>query len=365
MRFSFYVNPQTRGPEDDRRVIESIAELSREADERGYAAVFLTEHHFTGYNAFSDPFVFGAFLAGQLRRAYIGLSVAVPPLHHPLRFAEQCNLLDQIARGRAIIGVGAGGGPIELAGWGLEPKDRREATEAVVNLALRAWGHRYGEPPLVFETPYFRGRLDGRIVPSSYRKPHPLLARACVSDDSVIKTAGRGWPVLLGRFNPERTGRQLALYREHLLGAGHDAAVVQDCLRWTGMLKMVYVAESDRQAMADIEDAVEHYLRSFRLANSADSVEADAARHEDGSHHHPPSTPAQAREDLLARALIAGSPGTVASRLAEYAAAGVEHVMVWFQWGYLEPTLVRRSFELFTDEVAPRLHSLSSRACEG
>ncbi|HEX8969687.1 MAG TPA: LLM class flavin-dependent oxidoreductase, partial [Chloroflexota bacterium] len=208
MRFSLYINPQTRGPEDDARVIDAVTQQALEADACGFAAVFLTEHHFTSYNAFSDPFIFGAYLASQLKRAWIGLSVAVPPLHHPLRFAEHCNLLDQLTGGRAIIGVGVGGGPIEFAGFGRNPDDRRELTEQVLEVALQAWAHQYGDPPLEFETATAAGRLDGRIIPTSVRKPHPLLARACVSDASVTRSAQQGWPIFTGRFPPDRTRHQ-------------------------------------------------------------------------------------------------------------------------------------------------------------
>jgi alkanesulfonate monooxygenase SsuD/methylene tetrahydromethanopterin reductase-like flavin-dependent oxidoreductase (luciferase family) len=60
--------------------------------------------------------VFGAYLAPQLNQAWIGSSIVVAPLYDPLRFAEHCNLQDQLSNGRAIIGVGPGGSPIEFAG---------------------------------------------------------------------------------------------------------------------------------------------------------------------------------------------------------------------------------------------------------
>jgi alkanesulfonate monooxygenase SsuD/methylene tetrahydromethanopterin reductase-like flavin-dependent oxidoreductase (luciferase family) len=233
MRFSLYINPQTQGPDDDARVIDAVTSMAIQADQLGFAAVHLTEHHFTGYNAFSDPFMFGAFLAPQLERARVGFSVAVPPLHHPLRFAEHANLLDVFTRGRAIIGVGVGGGPIEFAGFNRDPRDKRELTEDVLDIVQQAWAHQFGDPPLVFDTPFFKGRLDGRIVPASFRKPHPLVARACVSDESVVRSAQRGWPVFTGRFAPDRTGKQLTLYRDALRAAGHPAELEQECLDWT------------------------------------------------------------------------------------------------------------------------------------
>ena len=76
-----------------------------------FLSVCLTEHHFTGYNTYGNPFVFGAFLAGQLTNLHVVLSVAVPGLQNPMNFAEGCNLLDMLTKGRCVIGVGTGGSP--------------------------------------------------------------------------------------------------------------------------------------------------------------------------------------------------------------------------------------------------------------
>jgi alkanesulfonate monooxygenase SsuD/methylene tetrahydromethanopterin reductase-like flavin-dependent oxidoreductase (luciferase family) len=346
MRFALYLNPQTRGPEDDGPVIDLVTRMSLEADRLGFSAVMLTEHHFTGYNTFSDPFVFGAYLAPQLQQAWIGSSIVVAPLHDPLRFAEHCNLLDQLSHGRAIIGVGPGGSPIEFAGFGRDHRAARDLLEQVVDIALEAWAHEYGAPPLEFETPFVKGRLDGRVMPTSVRKPHPLLARACVSDASVIASARRGWPIFTGRFPPERTGNQWQLYRETLTAAGHAPAIVQECLEWSAALKMVYVAESDAQAWADVDESITNYLHAAWVANSADSLEAEISRPTDGT---------ETRRRMVERAVIVGGPETVAAALRAYSRVGIEHMMLWFAWGYTTPDRVWRSFELFNHEVRPRL----------
>ena len=345
VRFSLYINPQTRGPQDDARVIDAVTQQALDADAAGFCAVFLTEHHFTNYNAFSDPFMFGAFLAPQLRQAWLGFSVAVPPLHHPLRFAERCNLLDQFTRGRAIIGVGVGGGPIEFAGFGRDPADRRELTDQVLDIAQRAWAHQFGEPPLEFDTPFFKGRLDGRIIPTSVRAPHPLLARACVSDESVLRAAQRGWPIFTGRFPVERTGHQWRLYAEALGAANHPARVQQECRDWSAMLKLVYVADTDAQAQREIAEPLEQYLRAAYLANSADRIE-------DG--------PSQDATAFLSRAMLVGSPETVAAQIQAYAEVGVTGLMVWLTWGHTPAEQVRRSMRLFVEEVMPRLAPCTS-----
>ncbi len=352
MRFSLYINPQTRGPDDDLAVIDAVTRQAIEADEAGFSAIFLTEHHFTGYNAFSDPFIFGAYLAPQIKRARLGLSVAVPPLHHPFKFAEQCSLLDNFTRGRAIIGVGAGGGPLELAGFGLEPKDRREQTDRVLEIALAAWAQQPGDPPLTFETSFSRGRMDGRIIPSPYRKPHPLIARACVSDESILKCARLGWPVFLGRFGPERIAQQLGIHRAALRAAGHPPEIEGEALDWSAMLKIIYVAETDEQARVDLAEPVDNYLHAAFIANSADRLEAVVSRL-DGPIRTAATTP-EKRADFLARTMIWGSPETVVAEIQRYADIGVPQMMLWFTWGYNDPARVQRSLRLFVDEVMPR-----------
>ena len=362
MRFALYLNPQTRGAEEDSDVIDLVTRMSLEADRLEYSAVMLTEHHFTGYNTFSDPFVFGAYLAPQLRHAWIGTSIVVAPLHDPLRFAEHCNLLDQLSHGRAIIGVGPGGSPIEFAGFGRDHRASRDLTEQVVDIALKAWAHEYGAAPLEFETPFMRGRLDGRVMPSSVRKPHPLLARACVSDASVVASAKRGWPMFTGRFSTERTGQQWRLYRETLAAAGHGPNVQQECLEWSAALKMIYVAETDAQAWADVEQPITNYLQAAWVANSADSLEAETVRNSEGRVVYATRVSPETRQAMIERAMIVGGPETVAAGLREYAAVGIDHMMLWFVWGFNAPERVWRSFELFNHEVRPRLGSVGASA---
>lgn len=50
--------------------MQSLIDHARQAEDRGFDAVFMPDHHFTGYAPMSsDPFVFAAYLAGQLKRS--------------------------------------------------------------------------------------------------------------------------------------------------------------------------------------------------------------------------------------------------------------------------------------------------------
>ena len=71
-------------------------------------AVWLTEHHFDGAVAYADPVVFAAAVAARTNRIRIGFAVVEMALHHPVRLAAQTALLDNLSRGRLIMGTGRG-----------------------------------------------------------------------------------------------------------------------------------------------------------------------------------------------------------------------------------------------------------------
>ena len=350
MRFSLYQNPQTGGAHADHQVIDAVIAQVVRAEELGYTAAFLTEHHFTGYNAYSDPLLLGSFLAARTSHIRLGFSVALPALHHPLRFAEQTSLLDVLTRGRLIVGVGSGGGPIEFSGYGMPVAERHELTDEVLDVVMAAWQHRGGE--FRYDGPHFKGSFDGRILPASWRKPHPLIARAVVSDASIVSTAKRGWPVFLGRFGPQKISEQLALYRTTLGEAGHSEATVAECNRWLSMLKIVHVAETHEQAMEEIQRPLTTYLVQSSLANAADTISED-----------------QATEQIptfMERAMIVGSPEEVIHGLKPYQQAGVENMMLWLMIGQMNPVHVMRSLELFAREVMPAFaESLAAKPAGG
>ncbi len=120
MRFSFYLNPQTPGPDDDERVIDEVFGQLELAKSMGFTDTWITDHQFTGYNVFSDPITMAAAISQRVPGLRIGFAVAVVPLLHPVRFVTQCNLIDQLTKGNFVAGIGPGNSPDEFDGYGLD-----------------------------------------------------------------------------------------------------------------------------------------------------------------------------------------------------------------------------------------------------
>ncbi|MCQ7029673.1 LLM class flavin-dependent oxidoreductase, partial [Escherichia coli] len=87
----------------------------------------------------SDPMMFAAYLAGQLKKVHFGFSVTSVPLHSPVRFAERVNILDQLTEGRLLVGVGSGTTPEEMIGFGVNYKEASAIAEANLAIAEKLW----------------------------------------------------------------------------------------------------------------------------------------------------------------------------------------------------------------------------------
>ncbi|MED5587926.1 MAG: LLM class flavin-dependent oxidoreductase, partial [Chloroflexota bacterium] len=99
MKFSNFLFPESQSPDGDYDVIEESLREAELSEELGYDVVWLAEHHFDGGCAYVDPTTFAAAIAARTKKIKIGFAVAQMALHHPIRFAEQIALVDNISKG--------------------------------------------------------------------------------------------------------------------------------------------------------------------------------------------------------------------------------------------------------------------------
>src|ERR687885_832925 len=137
MRFGNFLFPAAMDPADDQRVIEETLREARLCDALGMDMLWLAEHHFDGICAYVDPVSFAAALAASTKQIRIGFAVAQMSLHHPIRMAEQMALIDNISKGRLVVGLGRGTAynVYDYQGYGIDHEEaqaRFEEAEAVM-----------------------------------------------------------------------------------------------------------------------------------------------------------------------------------------------------------------------------------------
>ncbi|MEJ0018781.1 MAG: LLM class flavin-dependent oxidoreductase [Acetobacteraceae bacterium] len=347
MKFSNFLFPECRDPARDGVVIDEVLREARLTDELGFDVIWLAEHHFDGICVYVDPVSFAAALAVCTQRAKIGFAVAQMALHHPIRMAEQLALIDNISKGRLIVGLGRGTAYniYDYQGYGLdhtEAQDRFEEAEAIM---FQAWQGKQFE---------HHGRFWDLKVPMlrplPYTKPHPFVIRSASSEEGMLHVAHQGRPFMMNVQSNEVTRKRMDLYRRTLREQGKDdaavAALVDECWVWRNVFVAETDAEAERIAVPAFTAMHEHRTAMRRRVYEEQGVSILPMP--------APGTEPAART-VIEHSLIYGSPATVAEKLTQVEACGVGGVIMQFRLGPMDYDDVAQSLTLFMQKVVPAI----------
>jgi alkanesulfonate monooxygenase SsuD/methylene tetrahydromethanopterin reductase-like flavin-dependent oxidoreductase (luciferase family) len=341
MRFGTFVFSISHDPSEDHQVIENTLREVELAEAIGLDAVWLTEHHFDGAVAYADPLVFGAAVAMRTRRVRIGFAVVEMALHHPIRLAVQTSLLDNLSRGRLIVGTGRGSAynEFEYLGFGTTMDEGRQRMAEAEDLLVKAWT---GED-IEHKGKYWHLSFP-RLRPPPYQKPHPPLVRACIGEASMLEMASIGRPVLIGVQTLDTLRQRVHSYTETMLKAGFEKEAVENALDQTWAQRALYVAESDEEALDVATMALKRYRHHL-----------DEARRRYNPGGLPPRKPEAppSPNEMVEHAFLAGTPKRVAEQVAALREAGVRNLLLNVNVGQMPPERVERSMKLFGEKVLP------------
>ena len=139
MRFSVIAGPRQRAD-----LGETAAECWRNyvgdavlAEELGFDAYCIGEHHFCFAAGNSSPFVMLTEIAAKTSRIRLGTTVICAPFHNPLRLAEDIAALDIASNGRLDLGIGVGSQWEEFQAFGIEPSERFGRTWEIIDIIER------------------------------------------------------------------------------------------------------------------------------------------------------------------------------------------------------------------------------------
>ena len=343
MRFGSFVFPVSHDSALDGAVIEDALGEIELQDRLGFDACWLTEHHFDGACAYADPLVFAAAAAARTKRIRIGFAVLEMAFHHPVRLAAQTALLDRLSGGRIIVGTGRGSAfnTYEYIGFGVPMEEGNERLEESESVLTQAWS---GDP-VDHDGRFWKVAFPG-LRPLPVQKPHPPLVRACISQESALRMARIGRPVLMGVQEPEVFAARIGAFRDEMLAAGFDEPSVEGVLDNCWFSKNVFVAEASDIAREICEYGFARERKHFREARERYNPE--------GFPPPDPDKPLPAGEDFD-QACIAGSPNQVADAIAELNDMGVRNLMMKVNIGEMDSRDVRKSIRLLGENVIPQL----------
>jgi len=320
-------------------VYEHKLALATAADQAGFHAFFMAEHQGTPLSIDGSPSVLLAALFQRTQRLRAGALTFCLPWHNPYRFYHEVCMLDQLSRGRLELGVGRGVSPIESQIFGLksidESREKYRETLEVFFAACRA-------ETLNFQGKYYAYR-DAELHVKPFQRPYPPLWFPSSNRDSIDFTARHGYhTAFLGRLADCRPlfERYRELWERHRNDPGrHNAHVAAPFLAKTQHL---VVAQDESEAV--------------RIGEQAHATWNAHIHHLTRKLGRPPVHNTEAYSADSAHPLIAGTPASVADKLAALVrASGINYLLCVFSFGDIAPEHALRSLELFASEVRPTL----------
>lgn len=177
------VSAQRAGSRSWQEEYDDVLALATTVEAAGFDGFWVTEHHFTGDGYMSALFPVLAALSQVTSRLTLGTNVALAPLYHPLRFAEDAAAVDLLSHGRLLLGLAIGYRDEEFAALGVPKGERVARLRECVEICRLAWtGERFSyDGPTV--------QVDDLVVRPVPPGPPPLWLGGWVDD--AVRRAGR------------------------------------------------------------------------------------------------------------------------------------------------------------------------------
>lgn len=298
-----------------------FAEIAQAADRLGYSGVLLP----TGV-ACEESFVLAANLAAHTKKVKFLVAIR-PGVASPAYYARLASTLDRVSQGRLLLNIVVGGGPQELAGDGIFlPHDERyahaeEFFKVFNDLIETGEGHLDGK--------YIKAH-EARLGLPPVQEPRPPLYFGGSSDAGIDFSVGIADKYLTWGEPPQQVGEKIEKVRKAAAAKGKDVSF--------GIRLHFIVRETDEEAWADADrlisklsdETIDKAQEAFVKASDSVGQARMRALHNGRRDKLEVSPNLWAGIGLVrsgAGTALVGSPKTVAARLREYQALGIDTVI--------------------------------------
>ena len=226
---------------DGRVDVEHIRQFVIKSETLGYDSLWLQER-IIGSFAMLEPVRLLTYVAAVTTELRLGISVVLLTLRNPIQLAKSFSTLDCMSGGRAVLGVGLGGGHLgsheEVFGYSREKRVTR-FTEAVQVMKLL-----WTEPKATFRGSFWNFK-DVSMEPKPIQKPHLPLWFGGHHENALRRAVkyGNGW-MGAGSSSSSAFIRESAMIRQFLTEAKRDPSTF-------GIAKRIYLAVDDDKDRAE------------------------------------------------------------------------------------------------------------------
>lgn len=346
MKFGIFYEHQIPRPwnnGDERKLFKDALEQVELADRLGMDYAWEVEHHFLEeYSHSSAPEVFLAACSQRTNSIRLGHGITLMPpgFNHPARVAERIATLDIVSDGRVDWGTGEASSRLELEGFGVDPRQKRDMWMETVRETARMMT---SEPYPGYEGRFF-SMPHRNVVPKPLQKPHPPIWVACSNRETIRLAARLGVGALTFAFvGAEDAKRWVAEYYETFENECDPIgqAVNPNIAMVTGFM-----------CHSDSDTAVERGLPGIEFFGYALNHYYSTGTHIPGRFDIWADFEANRNSDNKPTGCI-GNPSQVRETLRQYEYAGVDQVIFIQQGGRNKHEHICESLELFAREILP------------
>ena len=314
---------------------DDILALCRQAEDVGFDSVWVSEHHGAADSYLPSLTVMLAAIAAVTQRVELGMGVVLGPFQHPLRFAEDCAVVDQLSHGRLVVGLAPGWREEEFRSFNVPIEERVGRNSELVRICRLAWT----EERFSFEGRY--NRFDRVAVTPKPAHPLPILMGGFV--EAAAARAGRlGDGFLASRNSLDKFRSLVAAFDAGAREAGRDPNQLA-----VGFLQNAWVSE-DGALPEEVERGAWHQLGTYIAWEDSDTPDA------------PYALPPRDRRIVDART-ASGTPEQVVERMRPWmeAFAGRDlHAVFRLHYPGMTRAEAAPAVDLFARAVIPELKRL-------
>ena len=185
--------------------------LARRAEELGFSALWfrdipLRDPQFGDVGQVFDVFVYLAWMAAHTSQIALATGAIALPLHHPLHVAKAAASIDQLSRGRLVLGIAAGDRPLEFPAFGRDRAAAADDVRAALDVIRRALD---GETAIDSRFGVLRG---ADVVPRPVARGLPIVVAGNAGQTlDWIAMHGDGW--ITWPRTPDRQAEMIAAWR--------------------------------------------------------------------------------------------------------------------------------------------------------
>ncbi len=327
------------------------------ADELGFDAICVNEHHNTIYSLMPACTLTAAALIPMTKKAKIGVFGVPVNLVNPNRLAEEYAMLDVMSGGRLEIAMPLGTG-MEYWSNTVNPTTARARFREAVDVMVQAWTQ---PGPTSFEGEFFNYKYLN-TWPLPVQKPHPKISFVGTGSPETIEMAAqRGWGYSSVFVPREVQIKTFKMMREMSAKYGNEMTPDKALIN-----TIIYVAETDEQAEKEAVHHLEHFFTVLarttpRYLNPPGYVSLDQfkIRAASANAQHGGFNWEAIKKDWR---VAVGSPQTVAEKIATWCEeAQSSRVITWLHMGDMPHWKVVKNMTMFAEEVMPQLRALRSQ----